>query len=162
MEIVVRATVVFFFLWGLTRAMGKRELSEITPFELILLVIMGDLVQQGVTQEDMSITGAVLAVGTMSLLVLGTSYVSFRWKRSRSAIEGRPVIIVRDGTILHDVLRIERLTEDEVYEGAREQGIADLAEVRFCILETDGNFSFIREASDRSVPQSDADGRRTD
>jgi len=70
MEIVVRTVIIFFFVLFLTRAMGKKELSELTAFELILLVTMGDLVQQGVTQEDQSLTGAILAVGTLGLLIV--------------------------------------------------------------------------------------------
>jgi uncharacterized membrane protein YcaP (DUF421 family) len=78
LEIVIRAAIVFFFLWALTRAMRKRELVEMSAFELVLLVVIGDLVQQGVTQEDMSVTGAMLAVGTIALLTLLFSFVTER------------------------------------------------------------------------------------
>ena len=94
-----------------------------SAFELVLIVTIGDLVQQGVTQEDMSVTGAMLAVCTIALLVVATSYLGFRragWKR---VIEGVPAIIVRDGQILDDVIAIERLSPDEVIDSAREQGI---------------------------------------
>ena len=144
MEIVIRAAVIFLFLWGLTRVMGKKELAEMTAFELILMVVIGDLVQQGVTQEDMSITGAILAVGTIASLVLCFSYLGFRWKRARDVIEGVPAIVVRDGAMLPDVLRIERLTEEEVREAAREQGIASIDRIAVGVLEPDGRFSFIR------------------
>lgn len=87
MEIVIRATVVFFFLWLLVRALGKRELAEMSAFELVLLVVMGDIVQQGITEADMSATGAVLAAGTLALWILQFSYLSFR---SRGAGRGRP------------------------------------------------------------------------
>ncbi len=151
MEIIVRATVIYFFLWVVTRGVGKRELSEMTAFELILLVTMGDLIQQGATQEDMSLTGAALAVGTLSLWILVFAYSTWRFKGVRSALEGVPVIVVRDGEPLHDMLKVERLTIDEVKEEARNQGIVDLAEVDIGVLEPDGKFSFLKTSghSDR-------------
>ena len=143
MELIVRATVIFFFLWVLTRGMGKRELSEMTAFELLLLVTVGDLVQQGVTQEDMSITGAMLAVGTVALWSLVFGYLAFRFPRTRPVLEGMPGVIVRDGEVLPDFLAAERLTTDEVKEAARSQGIDDLGKVRLGILEPDGQISFL-------------------
>jgi uncharacterized membrane protein YcaP (DUF421 family) len=143
MEIIVRATALFLFVWGLMRIMGKRELAELTAFELVLLISIGDLIQQGVTQEDMSITGAFLAVGTIGMWILVFSYASFRWKSARPVIEGFPVVVVRDGELLEEMLRIERLTKEEVLDAAREQGIADLRDIRIGILEADGKFSFI-------------------
>jgi uncharacterized membrane protein YcaP (DUF421 family) len=143
MEIILRATALFFFVWVLMRMMGKRELSELTAFELVLLISIGDLIQQGVTQEDMSITGALLAVGTIGMWILAFSYASFRWKRSRSIIESFPVVVIEDGRLLDEMLRLERLTVEEVLDAAREQGIRDLQEVRIGILEADGKFSFI-------------------
>ena len=157
MEIVVRATVIFFFLWLLTRSLGKRELAEMTAFELVVLVVMGDLVQQAVTQEDMSLVGAVLAVGTIALWVGFFSWVSFRFGRARPVVEGRAQVIVQDGEPLLDLMRIERVTVDEVLEAARHQGIADLAVVRLGILEPDGKFSFLRY--DGGEPQGDDDTR---
>lgn len=146
MEIIVRATIIYFFLWAITRGVGKRELSEMTAFELILLVTMGDLIQQGATQEDMSLTGAALAVATLALWISIFAYLSWRFWRLRPALEGVPVIVIRDGRPLDDVLEIERLTLEEVCEEARNQGITDLADVRMGVLEPDGKFSFLRVA----------------
>jgi uncharacterized membrane protein YcaP (DUF421 family) len=145
MEIIGRSLVIFAFIFVLTRAMGKKELSELTAFELILLVTIGDLVQQGVTQEDMSLTGAMLAVGTIGALIVVLSYVGFRWAGTRPAIEGLAVVVVRHGQPVHEALRLERLSMDELLESARHQGIADLSEVRIGILEPDGRFSFIKD-----------------
>jgi len=150
MEIVVRTVVVFFFVLVLTRAMGKKELSELTAFELILLVTIGDLVQQGVTQEDQSLTGAMLAVGTLGLLIVCLSYLSFRWRRIRRVIRGIAVVVVRDGRPLDEAMKIERLTMDDVIESAREQGIDDLARVKLAVLEPDGRFSFIQREGDEA------------
>jgi uncharacterized membrane protein YcaP (DUF421 family) len=156
MEIIVRATVIYFFLWAVARGVGKRELSEMTAFELILLVTMGDLIQQGATQEDMSLTGAGLAVGTLALWIVVFAYLSWRFRRLRPFTEGVPVVVVRDGRPLDQVLKIERLTLDEVCEAARNQGIADLAEVDVGVLEPDGKFSFLKtdgEADQQGTPE---------
>ena len=143
MEIIVRATVVYFFLWMLTRALGKRELSEMTAFELLLLVVVGDLIQQGVTQEDTSITGAILAVGTIGLWILVFSWTGFRFKRARELIEGVPVVVVQDGRPVEPALRLERVVLDEVLESARHQGISNLRDIQLAVLEPDGKFSFL-------------------
>jgi len=152
MEIVLRAAATFLFLWLITRVIGKKELAEMSAFELVLIVTIGDLVQQGVTQEDMSVTGSMLAVGTIALLVVAMSYIGFRWRGSTRVIEGVPVVVVDDGSILHDVIATERLSEEEVVSSARAQGIEDLSQVRYGVLEPDGNFSFVR--SDRARPGS--------
>ena len=152
MEIIVRATIIYFVLWALARGVGKRELSEMTAFELILLVTMGDLIQQGATQEDMSLTGAALAVGTLAMWILLFAYLSWRVRPLRSVLEGVPVVVIHHGQPLEEVLAIERLTLEEVCEAARNQGIPDLEEVDIGVLEPDGRFSFLR-ASGRAHQQ---------
>jgi uncharacterized membrane protein YcaP (DUF421 family) len=147
MEIVVRALVVYVFLWVLLRGMGKRELAEMTAFELVLLVVIGDLVQQGVTQSDMSLTGIALATAPMALLIMATSYVTSRWPRGARFLEGAPLVVVRDGVPIDDVLRHERIPVDELLQAARGHGHGDLADVEWCILEPDGRFSFIAKQS---------------
>ena len=156
MEILVRATVIFFFLWSLTRAMGKRELSQMTAFELLVLVTVGDLVQQGVTQEDMSLTGAVIAVGTFAFWSLVFAYLAFKFPRTRSVLEGVPVVIIKDGEVLREFLVAERMSLDEVKEAARNQGIEDLAKVKLGVLEPDGKLSFLKDErqSDQQSGQS--------
>jgi uncharacterized membrane protein YcaP (DUF421 family) len=148
MEIIGRASAIYIFLWLVTRALGKRELAEMTAFELVLLMVMGDLIQQGVTQEDTSVTGAVLAVGTISMWILGVSWVGFRWRGARRIVEGAPVVVVRDGRPLLPALKIERVTLDEVLEAARQHGISNLRDVDLGILEPDGRFSFLTGSQD--------------
>ena len=152
MELPLRATAVFFFLWALTRALGKREMAEMSAFEMVLLITLGDLVQQGVTQEDDSVTGAFLAVGTIAFWVLVFAYISFRFPSSRRVVEGEPLIVVRKGKPMLEAMRTERLTIDEVLEAAREQGIADLDQVELAILDPDGNFSFIKVDGEHRQP----------
>lgn len=152
MELPLRASAVFFFLWALTRALGRRELAEMSAFELVLLIVVGDLIQQGVTQEDYSVTGAFLAAGTIGFWVVLFSYLSFRFPRTRRALEGEPVLVVRGGEPLYDAMRLERLTLDEVLEEARLQGIKDLAEVDVGIVESDGKFSFVKVDGEQHQP----------
>lgn len=148
MEVVVRAAAVYALLWIVLRAMGKRELSEITAFELVILVVLGDIIQQGVTQEDMSVTGAGLAVCTMGLLAVGSSVIGRRFPASRRILEGRPSVVVRDGQVLHKVLRQQRMTTEELHEAARKRGYLVLDDLAWVIVETDGKFSFIERADD--------------
>ena len=150
MQIIVRASIMFLFLWAVMRIMGRKELAEISPFELVLLVVMGDLIQQGVTQQDNSLVGATAAVSTFVLWILLFSYLSFRSKRLGKLLQGQPVILVSQGEILSGMLRYERLTVDDVKDAAREQGIADIAQVALGVLEPDGKFSFVRFDERRS------------
>lgn len=157
MEIVFRAAVIYFFLWFVTRVVGKRELGQMSAFELVLLVTMGDLIQQGVTQEDYSVTGAMLAVGTFALLIVGFSWVSWRFPRTRRGLEGLPVIVITDGALREDVMRYERLSDTEVHEALREQGIDDVSTVRIGVLEPDGKFSFFTSPDHEPAPERPAD-----
>ena len=156
MEIVYRAAVIYFFLWFITRVVGKRELGQMSAFELVLLVTMGDLIQQGVTQEDYSVTGAMLAVGTFALLIVLFSFISWRFPRSRKALEGQPVIVIQNGEMREDVMRYERLPDNELHEALRQQGIDDVGKVKVGILEPDGNFSFFTEQDHEPPPDKPA------
>ncbi len=144
MEIVLRAAITFAFLWLITRGLGKRHLSEMAPFELILLVTMGDLVQQGVTGEDFSLTGSMLAISTISVLVLVTSYLSFRSKRARNILDGSPVVLLEGSEKHSRRMMWERVDIEDLEEEARNNGIASLDDVRLAVLEPDGKFSFIK------------------
>ena len=155
MQIIVRALVLFLFVWFVTRAMGRKELSELSSFELILLIAVGDLIQQGVTGDDRSLVGAMLAVTTFALLTVSLSYLQFRFKRLRPTLEGTPVIVVLHGEPQTEMIEIERLTVDDVLDAARQQGIANLAQVRVGVLESDGKFSFLREDDASKPPGTD-------
>ena len=147
MEIVIRAGVMFVFLWLVTRAVGKRELGQLSAFELVLLVTMGDLVQQGITQEDYSVSGGMLTIGTFALLSVALSYISWRIPRSRPVLEGRPAVVIKDGEPQERVLAYERLPVSELREAARKEGIRDLNDVDLAVLENDGSISFFRRSA---------------
>lgn len=147
MEIVVRAAAVYLMLWVVLRAMGKRELAETTAFELVILVVLGDIIQQGVTQEDMSATGATLAVSTMALLAVASSIIGHRFPRTQRVLEGRASVVVRDGRVLDDVLRTQRISREELHEAARKKGYLTFDGLAWVIVETDGKFSFIESGA---------------
>jgi len=143
MDIVLRAAFAFAFIFFLTRVAGRRELSSLEPFDLIMLIVLGDLVQQGVTQSDYSVTGLVLAAGTIALMQIGASYLSFRFNRLRPLLQGEPIVLVDDGRVLEANLQRERLTLHELQEQARLSQIDSLDKVRWAVLETSGQISFI-------------------
>ena len=147
MDIVLRAALAFGFIFFLTRVVGRRELSSLEPFDLIMLIVLGDLVQQGVTQSDYSVTGLVLAAGTIALMQVGVSYVNFRFKPLRSVLEGEPIVLIEDGRVLERNVRRERLTRQELEEQARLNQIVSLDDVRWAVLETSGEISFIPRSS---------------
>jgi len=143
MDLVLRATVIFFFVFLVTRAVGKRELSSLEPFDLILLIVIGDLVQQGVTQSDYSVSGAITVISTMALLTVALSYVSFRVQRLRPVLEGEPVVLVEDGQTIERNMKRERITRDDLEAEARQQQVASIEDIRWAVLETTGNISVI-------------------
>jgi uncharacterized membrane protein YcaP (DUF421 family) len=154
MEIALRAVVIFFFLWAVTRAVGRTTLGELSTFELLLYVTMGDLVQQAITQQDFSVTGGVIAVSTFALLTVALSWVQWRFPRSRALVNGTPVVVVRDGELLPRPAREQRLSDTDLQAAARQQGIRSLSEVDLAILEADGKLSFFtHESAESGAPE---------
>ena len=144
MDIVIRAAVMFVFIWIVTRAVGRRELSTLEPVDLILLIVIGDLIQQGVTQNDFSVTGACLAVATIAAMTVFFSYASFRFPRLGPVIEGDPVILVEHGEPLERNLKRNRITLEELAAQARLTAqIAHIKDIDWAVLETSGQISFI-------------------
>jgi uncharacterized membrane protein YcaP (DUF421 family) len=143
MDLVIRASVVFFFVYFVTRIVGRRQLSELEPFDLILLVVVGDLVQQGVTQSDESVTGALVVISTIALLSVLVSWVSFRFPGLRKVTEGEPIVLVQDGKPIERNMRRERITIEDIEEQARKSQITSVSDLRWAILEDDGAISCI-------------------
>lgn len=144
MEIVVRASVVFFLVFLLTRGLRRRALAEMAPFEMVLLVVLGDIIQQGVTQEDYSLTGAVLAASTFGFWITVVTWVTWRSDAMRRIVEGVPIVLVQDGRLVDAALRLEKMPVTEVLEAARQHGVDDLAKVRLAVLEPSGRISIVR------------------
>ena len=144
MDIVLRAVSAYAFIVFVLRIIGRRELSTLAPSDIVLLVIMGDLIQNGVTQSDDSVTGVFLAVSTFAMLSVALSALAFKSRGARKLIEGTPVILVQDGRPIAKNLKAERVDVDDIAEQARASGIASLDEVKWCVLEVSGSMSFIK------------------
>ena len=148
MDLVIRAAVAFVLVYGVTRVIGRRELADLQPFDLIFLVVIGDLIQQGVTQNDLSITGVILVISTIALLQVTASYLSFRFRPLRPILNGEPVIIIENGRFIDRNMKRERLTQEDVAEEMRLNSIHSLDEVEWAVLESSGKMSFLKKRRD--------------
>jgi uncharacterized membrane protein YcaP (DUF421 family) len=145
MDLVLRTVAVFVFVVILTRVIGRRELASLAPIDLILLIILGDALQQGLTQDDYSVTGAFIVVGTLAVLQVFVSWVTYRFSFTRGIFEGEPLIVMQDGKPIERNLKRERLTVEELAESARLHEIGSLDEVQWAVLERNGELSFIKK-----------------
>ncbi|HZQ63802.1 MAG TPA: DUF421 domain-containing protein [Gaiellaceae bacterium] len=143
MDLALRAVALFCFVYLLTRIIGRRELSSLEPFDLILLIVIGDAIQQGLTQDDYSVTGAVIVVGTFGVLQVFVSFLSYRFPKLRPVLDGEPIVIVQDGSPIERNLKRERLTVEEIMVEARQQQVASLDDIAWAVLETNGKLSII-------------------
>jgi uncharacterized membrane protein YcaP (DUF421 family) len=149
MEIVYRAVIIFLFLWIITRVVGRSTIGELSTFQLILFVTMGDMVQQAVMQQDFSLIGGILAISVFASLTIAISWVALRWPRLRWLTHGVPVLIVKDGVPIDHAMRRERLTLDDLQAAARQQGFERLGDIRLAILEANGAISlFAQDAAE--------------
>jgi uncharacterized membrane protein YcaP (DUF421 family) len=153
MEIVIRAAVMFFFLWAVTRAVGRSTLGELSTFELLLYVTMGDLIQQAVTQQDYSVTSGVLAISVFALLTVVLNWTQWRFPGTRPLINGKPLVVVRDGEILPVSTRQQRLSSTDLLAMARQQGIRSIDDIELAVLEADGKISFFTRDEPEGAPE---------
>jgi len=147
MEVLIRAAVMFIFLWLVTRAVGRSTLGEISTFQLVLYVTLGDLIQQAVTEQDYSLTGGAIAISTFAMLTVLISWVQWKFPGTRNVITGKPVMLFHDGHTVDHTMRRQRLTMAEFLAAARQQGIRHVSEIEFAILEANGRISFFTKDS---------------
>lgn len=145
MDSVARAAVMFFVLNVLLRIMGKSELGQLTPFELVVIIVLGDLIQQGVTHNDFSLTGAILAISTFAFLAIAMSWLTYLSLRAEKLLHGEPRVVIRNGELLKENLRRDRMTQSEVESEMRLAGIPNLDQVAWAILEPQGKIIFIKK-----------------
>src|SRR3954453_13079914 len=143
MDLVYRAVALYILIFVVTRVIGRREVASLAPFDSILLIVIGHAIQQGLTQDDYSLTGAFIGVTAFVVHQVASSYVSFRWEKARPLLEGEPIVLVQDGTVLDRNLKRERMTAEEVAEEARLQQVDSLEKVKWAVLEPSGKISFI-------------------
>lgn len=147
MEIVLRAAAIYAILWAVFRVSGKRTLKDLTTFDFILLLIVSECTQQGLVGQDHSVTGVVLAVGTLVMVDILLSLLKQRSERIERMVDGIPVLLIEKGRLHPDRMRKERVDEADILASAREfRGIGRLDQIDYAILETNGTISIIPKA----------------
>jgi len=159
-ETVVRVAFVYLFILAMLRVMGKRELSQLSPLELIMLILIPELVAQSLVREDFSMTNAIIAVTTLMSLVFATSALAYRFPTFARLVEGTPAVLVEDGRLIGDTLDRERLPPEEIAAEMRKAGIERLEDVKWAVLETGGDIAIIDVRRDvrRRAPDTDRVG----
>lgn len=143
MDSVLRIAFIYFFLMIALRVMGKRELSEMSAFELVTLLLVPEVFSTALAREDYSMTHATVGAATLFTLVFITSLVTFRFKRIETLVEGQPTVLVSNGKTIDRNLKRERVTVDEVFSEIHKAGLQELEQVRWAILEPDGKIAII-------------------
>jgi uncharacterized membrane protein YcaP (DUF421 family) len=144
MENVLRALAVYFFLLIIMRLVGRRMLSELTTFDFVLLLILGEAAQNALVGDDFSLTTFAIVSCTLFAAEIFMSILKNRFPRLDKTIDGVPIILINDGEILHDRLKQERVGLDDILEAARKsQGVGRLDEIRYAVLERNGGISII-------------------
>ena len=140
---VLRACIVYFILLLLIRASGKRTMGQFTPFDMLLVVLLGNAVQNALLGQDTSVGGGLLLAATLLLLNWLVGLVSARSSRMEALVEGVPVLLARDGKVYKDVLRRELISRADFDKAMRESGVEDLADIRMAVLETNGHITLV-------------------
>ena len=154
METIIRVLIVYLFVMFGLRVLGKREFSELEPFDLVVLLLIPELVAQALVREDFSLTNALVAVATLFLLVFLTSVLSHRFPKVGKVIAGEPTILMRHGRLLPRHMNLERIGPEEIMEAMHQVGLYRLDQVQWAILETDGRITIIpRDGASRPNPE---------
>jgi uncharacterized membrane protein YcaP (DUF421 family) len=143
-EKIVRSVVVYAFLLAAFRLVGKRQLGQMTPFDLVVLLVISNVVQNALIGNDNSLVGGLMGATTILGVNALVAWVTYNSKTARRAVEHHPTILVRHGRILWANLASERLSRSEFHAALRREGIVTLRGVRYVLLEQDGHLSVIR------------------
>jgi len=143
-EFIVRALIVYGFLLVLLRLTGRRQIGQLAPFDLVLLLVLSNAVQNSMNGGDNSVVGGLVSAATLVGLNWMVSYATFRSKRLERAIEARPQVLIHNGHVYQDVMRRERLTQSELEAALRGAGCASVHDVHFAVLENNGEISVRR------------------
>lgn len=147
-ELIFRATVVYFVLFLLFRYVGKKHVSQLSPFDLVALLIISETVNAALIGEDQSLVGGLISAATLIVLVQGVGYISWRNKKLERLIEGHPKILVRHGHVKTDVMDDQQLSRSELMEALRSEGCSCLTKVRSAVLENDGSITITKRTAD--------------
>lgn len=144
MESVLHAAAVYLLLLAMVRVTGRRSLRETTPFDLVLLLIIGEAIQQALIRQDDSLTHAVIVVATLLLLDVGLSILKQRAPAAERVLDGVPTLLVADGRLIEERLAAARVDRSDIMEAARgKQGLVELSQIRFAVLEADGTITIV-------------------
>lgn len=147
MEAPLRALTIYVFLLLIFRISGKRTLAQITPFDLVLLLIIGEATQQGLIGNDFSVTKALLLILSLVGIDIGLSYVQRYLPWVDQAVEGRPLVILEDGDVIEERLKKARVDEGDIAEAGRKlHGLERLDQMKYAVLERDGTISIVPNA----------------
>ena len=140
---VLRACVVYFVLLAMIRASGKRTMGQFTPFDMLLVVLLGNAVQNALLGQDSSVGGGLVLAATLLLLNWLVGLVSARSARMEALVEGVPVLLARDGQVYKDVLRRELISRADFDKAMREAGVEDIEDIRMAVLENNGHITLV-------------------
>lgn len=158
MDFVIRISLVYVVLMLGFRVLGKRELSQLSALELVTLLMIPEIVSPSLTAGDHSLSGALVGVTTLWILTFANSMLSYRSRWFRSVSESTPSVLVRHGQLVEANLHRERIHPDELYSEMHLNGIEELDQVKWAILESGGKVSFIRADGGETGAEQD-DGR---
>jgi len=147
-EFILRAVVVYVVVLGMVRLSGKRALGQITPFDVLLIVLLGNAVQNALLGKDTSLGGGLLLAATLILLNYGVGWLTTHNRRAERLVEGEPVLIARDGKLLHSVLRREMVTQADLDAAMRQQGCLQIEDVALAVLEINGHITIVPKSDD--------------
>lgn len=147
MDLVFRALVLFGGVYVLLRAVGRRDLAEMEPSDFVLMIVLGDAIQQGLTQDDYSVSGALITIASVAVIQVSLGWFAFKSRPFRKVLEGEPVVLVEDGRIIERNLKRARILEDELAEEARMSQLMSIDQIAWAVLETSGKISIIPKKS---------------
>jgi uncharacterized membrane protein YcaP (DUF421 family) len=146
-ELILRGTVVYAFLLVLLRMTGKRQIGQLAPFDLVLLLVLSNAVQNSMNGGDNSLVGGLISATTLVALNYGMSYATFKNKKLEALIEGRPQVIIHNGRVFEEVMRSAKLTHHELSAALRRSGCTCAEEVQIAVLENNGSISIVTRAA---------------
>lgn len=140
-ELVIRCAIVYFFMLFLLRISGKRQIGQLAPFDLVLLLVLSNAVQNAMNAGDNSLLAGIILASTLILLNYLTGWATFKSKRMEALIEGRPEILIHNGKLFENVMKRQKITHHELNAALRDAGCANMSEVHFAVLENNGNIT---------------------
>lgn len=146
LEIVGRVAIIYVVLLAMLRVSGRRELAELSPMELLTMLLLSETVSPALTGGDETVVGGLVAAGTLMLLTVASSVLIFRSRAAERVIEGKASVLISNGRVHEDVLRAERITNDALREKLHEHGVLAVADVAYAFIEPDGEITIVKKS----------------